>query len=288
MSFYYSSAPSNPASTSTSTYQHHRMAKYFEALGVGCTSNSKSTRPMPSVTSSRTLRPPRYEYEHPAYLSSPASSYSSSSQAPQSYAPTNVHNSTRLRTRTYSAPNPGYTVDPLLKYHPNPDDVRIKYNLSHPPSQATLIYPGSSSLFELSESQLNRPATYPPLQKMRISSPLLPWPITLYPTSETRATLTVGDVLEGLFRFLRKHASGEEWHSADKHTREDVRQAWMRRVRRQPTHDDKEHERNNGLRRIDWLEKATVFQGLEPVKGSDTWILHLRHADKTVKFWAGS
>lgn len=285
MSYYYSSASSNPMST----YPHHnRMAKYFEALGVGCKSNSKTTRSMSYSTSSRTLRPPEYEYEHPAYLSSPVSSYSSSSQASQPYAPTNINNAPRLRTRTYSAPNLSYTVDSLLKYHPNPADVRIKYNLSHPPSQATLIYPGSSSLFELSESEFNRPATYPPLQKMRISCPLLPWPITLYPASETRAILTVGDVLEGLFRFLRKHASGEEWHSADERTREDVRQSWMRRVRRQPTHKDKEYERSNGLRRIDWLEKATVFQGLEPVKRTDTWILHVRHADKTVKFWTGS
>lgn len=273
MNSYYFSAPV-PTSTS---YPQHPMNTYFDPWGVGSRFKSKNNRSMSFSASSRL--PP-----YPSYLSSPASSYSSISQP---YASTSNNYGHRTRARTYSTPNSTITIDPVLKYRPHPSDVPLNYDLSHPPSQATLTSSGSFAC-ELSSSDLNRPATYPPVRKMRVTCSLLPWPITLYPLSDTRSTLTVGDVLEGLFRFLRKHASGDEWHSADQQTREDVRQAWMRRVRRQQTHKDREYERANGLRRIDWLDKTTVFQGLEHIKGTETWILHVRQAGKAVKFWTGS
>ncbi|GJJ15202.1 hypothetical protein Clacol_009478 [Clathrus columnatus] len=272
-------------------YPHQRIAAYFDS--VNSNHNKPKSKKGRSTSFSTSTRAPIPSMGHPGLFSSPTSSYSSNStsQQPYIYATTKSGTqtrTTRTRTRTYSVPNPSYTINPLLKYHPHPSDVLIKYDLSHPPSQATVVYSGSPSPSELSPSDLNSPATYPPVQTLRVTNSLLPWPVVLHPISEFRSVITVGDVLEGLFRFLRKHASGDEWHSADEQTREDVRQAWMRRVRRQQTHKDREYERSNGLRRIDWLDKATVFQGLEFVQGSDTWVLHVRQADKAVKFWTGS
>lgn len=264
------------------TTAYPTVASYFDKYHQPTpTKPSSSSRPaFHRSLSSRTPAPAPASTSTPMYMfpsNSPSSSYSS---------PYSSGASSRTRSRSFS--NPAPAVDSLLAYHSHPSNVLINYDFSHPPSQATLRR-SSSVPVGLSASDLTRPASYPPLEKMYITCPYLPWTITVYPSSSHRPVVTVGDVLETLFRTLRKHVSGDEWHSEHSKRRETVRQAWLRRVKRQQTHKDREYERSNGLRRIDWLEKMTVFQGLELAKGSkNTWILHVRQGDKTVKFWNGS
>ncbi|GJJ15204.1 hypothetical protein Clacol_009480 [Clathrus columnatus] len=263
------------------TTAYPTVASYFDKYHQrSSTVKSKvpSSRPTLNRSSSHHVpapAPPSVKIPSPTYTLFSSNSPSS----PQS-------SSSRARSRSFS--NPAPAIESLLAYHPS--DVLINYDLSHPPSQATVIRRSSSSIRkELSPSELDRPATYPPIGEMHITCPYLQWTCIVYPLSSHRSIVTVGDVLETLFRFLRKHVSGEEWHSEKKSTQENVRQAWLRRVKRQQTHKDREYEKKNGLRRIDWLEKLTVFQGLELVKGSrSTWLLHVRQGDKTVKFWNGS
>jgi len=166
-------------------------------------------------------------------------------------------------------------------------NLAIEYDVSLPPSQITRRSHSSSSYGGLSPGDHARPATSTQLSFLRLQCDLLPWPIDIYPADHS-TVVTVGDVLHGIYHDLRLHISGPEWNGAPSDTRERVRQSWLRRCKRQQTHRDREYEASNGLRRIDWLSKDTVFQGLSPGTSRDNWILHLRQGEKTVKFWAGS
>lgn len=118
----------------------------------------------------------------------------------------------------------------------------------------------------------------------------LPWPIDVYPALNGGGggIVTVEDVLKGVYRALRHRVSASEWHASSPNMQHRVRDAWVRRCKRQQSHKERTYESNNGLRRIDWLAKNTLFLGLTPGKTPDRWVMHVGQAEKTVKFRAGS
>ncbi|KAF8518279.1 hypothetical protein BU17DRAFT_48872 [Hysterangium stoloniferum] len=238
--------------------RHHTDTSYYTS------SSRRATTKSPSYyTTSR-------DHRDAAYPSSPvlATSSTSTPSSQPRYASSSV------------------SIDPLLAFHSHASNLVTQFDVSLPPSQIIQRL-NSSYDNNLSPRDRARPATSPPLPFLRLKCSLLPWPIDVDPADHS-GVVTVGDVFAAIYYELRRHVTRPEWEGAPADVRERVRQSWLRRCKRQQTHRDREHESSNGLRRIDWLAKDTVFQGLSPGRSRDEWVLHLRQGEKTVKFWAGS
>ncbi|KIJ29188.1 hypothetical protein M422DRAFT_137610, partial [Sphaerobolus stellatus SS14] len=120
------------------------------------------------------------------------------------------------------------------------------------------------------------PATNPPSSYLTIACEEFPWVIDIRPSSSSSSPyVTVGDVLDGVYRGLRHHVSTAEWENASPNTQDRVRESYHRRCKRTQTHRDREVESKNGLRRIDWLGKSTMFMGLMPGRRVGQWIMHV-------------
>jgi hypothetical protein len=124
---------------------------------------------------------------------------------------------------------------------------------------------------------------------MLITIPRLPWtirlsaqPVATFPSSRYHdaplAYLSAQDILEGIYRALRKPITLEEFQSlsSNKDFRDEVLAAYGKR-RSQEAHGMPETQES--MRRVDWLAGRTVFEGLEASgEGEGVWKLKLgRH-----------
>ncbi|KAL1740382.1 hypothetical protein HDZ31DRAFT_67991 [Schizophyllum fasciatum] len=119
---------------------------------------------------------------------------------------------------------------------------------------------------------LARPATEPPLPRLTIISPHLPWRIHV--DAANGRAVTVYDVLAALSHTLRTPISEPEFHQLLRHTdRRRAAAAYTERYRRAGTAEEK----RGGVRRVDFLMSRYHFMGLEPVRGrGDAWTLCAR------------
>ncbi|KAJ6534139.1 hypothetical protein B0H19DRAFT_900809, partial [Mycena capillaripes] len=136
----------------------------------------------------------------------------------------------------------------------------LRYDISLHPSLISSNYPGLSSAGFL------EPAVYPP-QPTSISlvTPHLPWTI-IVPASTSNATyVTVADVLNAIYQTLRANATSAEYEAlrTDKLMRR-VAHSYTQRCERLRGQRGYAQEKNEGLKRVDFLMGYTHFQGIAP------------------------
>ncbi|EJC99224.1 uncharacterized protein FOMMEDRAFT_148768 [Fomitiporia mediterranea MF3/22] len=120
-------------------------------------------------------------------------------------------------------------------------------------------------------------ATSPPVPIFRITCGIFPYREWTIEVRNSRG-VTVGDVLNALYRELRHRVSNTEWTAAPRTHQARVAETFYTRCRRSA---DPRYEQRAGVRRIDWLLKSTVFVGLTPsVERAYTWTLTTKRADK--------
>ncbi|KAF8587748.1 hypothetical protein K439DRAFT_1630359 [Ramaria rubella] len=216
--------------------------------------------------------------------------------------PTHLHSGTRAHTmskvssalprghhpHTKQRVHPTAVVDPVLAYHAHAAHASIEFDLTLPPSHILISHgPSRSSYVGLPAQDLTVAATSPPVPHLRIQCEHLPWPIEVHPSAHSGAgVVTVGDVLEAIYRALRHRVRGTEYYASSTEVQHRVRDAYLRRCKRNQSMSGRAYETNNGLRRVDWLMKNTIFQGLSPGRSHDHWVMHVAQGAKSVKFRA--
>ncbi|KAL5522976.1 hypothetical protein ACEPAF_1243 [Sanghuangporus sanghuang] len=157
------------------------------------------------------------------------------------------------------------------RYHVEP---ALLWDLRYPPEYARLA---SARDRRLSSSVTSQYATSPPVPIFRVTCGIFPYRNWTIEVHNSRG-VTVGDVLNALYRELRHRVNSAEWNGAPRTHQARVAEAFYGRSRRSA---DPRHEQHAGVRRIDWLLKSTAFVGLTPsVERGYTWTLTTKRADK--------
>ncbi|KAJ7448845.1 hypothetical protein B0H11DRAFT_2332862 [Mycena galericulata] len=120
-------------------------------------------------------------------------------------------------------------------------------------------------------AEIREPAFHPPLTSLRILHQCIPfWPIDLALPTE------LGDVLLSLHRALHERISHADWETLAEEDAQAVTKAFTQRCRAEairsrvpPPHlrDREVAERNQGVKRVDFLLGKTVFKGLVRAPG---------------------
>ncbi|KAJ7768154.1 hypothetical protein DFH07DRAFT_1008771 [Mycena maculata] len=131
----------------------------------------------------------------------------------------------------------------------------------HPP-QHTVV--GAAELREL--------AFYPPRVALRILHPRLPfWPIDLKLPAGQAPPITLTDVLVAMHHALQQRITHADWETLTKEDAQRVTRAFTKRCRDEAVRsrvppaqlrDREVAERNQGVKRVDFLLGKTVFKGL--------------------------
>lgn len=233
-----------------------------------------------------------YQHNRPSYTSVSAPIFAPPTPHRHSHRHSHSVPTSRISVRPHAPTrsHPAADIDPVLAYHGHSQHASIEFDLTLSLSHILVSHgPARSSYSGLSSHDLAYPATSPPLPYLHIRCEELPWSIDVYPAlNSDSGVVTVGDVLHGIYRALRHRVSSSEWHASSSSMQHRVRDAWVRRCKRQQSYKERTYESNNGLRRIDWLAKNTLFRGLSPGRASDHWIMHVGQPEKTVKFRVGS
>ncbi|KAJ3756124.1 hypothetical protein EV360DRAFT_85247 [Lentinula raphanica] len=197
---------------------------------------------------------------------------SSGPQTPPSRSttlPPNYHGySQRKRSNSYPAPQPS-RVHTLLAYSHHPV---INYDVSLPPSTITTTRSG------LSSTAFSEPAVYPPVSSLVLHIPQHIWPIHVH-ASYNGHYVTVNDVFTEVYHALRKNATSAEYHAIpSKKDTEKVRMAYETRYRRIRDRHAYQAEKQQGVKRVDFLAGHTRFMGIAVTPGhggSSVWVLRL-------------
>ncbi|KAL4066967.1 hypothetical protein V8B97DRAFT_1862509, partial [Scleroderma yunnanense] len=128
----------------------------------------------------------------------------------------------------------------------------LQWDIRSSPRSAVFIPPTMNP-----SSDLARPATYPPVMKLRVVSGLLPtsWPITVTNPSG----VTIWDVLVAIYNALQTRLTHSEWNSKSDKERARIESAYRSRCL---ASSDVERARSRGVRRIDCFQSTTRFAGL--------------------------
>lgn len=216
----------------------------------------------------------RTEYTIPA---NPSPSYSSSS-LPSSNGP--------VTPPSYQVPLPGhyapasYAPPPKAKpivQTPRAHSLLAYSGSHHPPLNFDVTLPISALTARyrpLPTPLLSEPAISPAVPSLVIATHLLPWSITIY--SSNGYYVTVRDVLEGIYRALRKNVTHNEYHSIPSHKEQlRVNEAYERRYSRIRDHYASREEKQGGVKRVDFLRGRTRFMGIAPSSRAGIWELRL-------------
>ncbi|RDB26895.1 hypothetical protein Hypma_005171 [Hypsizygus marmoreus] len=153
-------------------------------------------------------------------------------------------------------------------------------------SPTRLYAPGQSALFATEEMQ--QPATHPPLTALRIVCDMIPqWPIELALSdyvvnaamspnpyygvggSYTPPPISLADVLVAIHRAMHKKISHADWAKLDRHEEIAVSTAYTQRCK--AVGSTAEHERAQGVKRVDFLLGRTRMRGLVRVGRVEGW-----------------
>ncbi|KAG6887732.1 hypothetical protein C0995_013287 [Termitomyces sp. Mi166 len=146
------------------------------------------------------------------------------------------------------------TIHTTLAY--NPTDPCVSYDLRYFPNPSVLTFPHLRRLYNhIDFAQL---ATNPPVHKMRLFHPLLPWYIDVEQHQENG--VTVQDVIMQMHIELQTQISARHYFNEELGSsgRERIARAFERRTQG----PEGEEERKKGIRRVDYLEDRVVFVGL--------------------------
>ncbi|KAJ6559454.1 hypothetical protein DFH09DRAFT_514749 [Mycena vulgaris] len=129
----------------------------------------------------------------------------------------------------------------------------------------------------LGAAEFSEPAFHPPLTALRIFHPRLPfWPVDLYlpadfPADAAPPPISLADVLVALHRALHQRISRADWATLSPADEAAVARAFAHRCRAEAVRsgvppanlrDREVAERNEGVKRVDFLLGKTVFKGL--------------------------
>ncbi|KAJ7081170.1 hypothetical protein B0H15DRAFT_1024944 [Mycena belliarum] len=128
----------------------------------------------------------------------------------------------------------------------------------------------------LSAAEISEPAFHPPRTALRILHPRIPfWPVDLVLpevlAAEPPMPISFGDVLVALHRAMHQRISHADWATLSAEDERVVTHAFAQRCRAEavrsgvpPAHlrDREVAERNQGVKRVDFLLGKTVFKGL--------------------------
>ncbi|KAE9393147.1 hypothetical protein BT96DRAFT_924196 [Gymnopus androsaceus JB14] len=154
----------------------------------------------------------------------------------------------------------------LLAYSHHPV---INYDVSLAPSTIT------TTLSSLPSTQLSEPAVYPPVYSLVILIPHYTWPIYVH-ASYNGQYVTVNDVFTAIYHSLRTNISSSDYRAIrSKKEAEKVRMAYVMRYRRLRDPYAYELEKQQGMKRVDFLNWRTRFMGLTINPSSGAWLLHL-------------
>ncbi|KAE9390593.1 hypothetical protein BT96DRAFT_925783 [Gymnopus androsaceus JB14] len=207
----------------------------------------------------------------------PSLSYSVPSAPSSSWPPTPPSHSSGLPSShyAYSRPQPKRShsyplptrVHSLLTYSHHP---AIKYDVSLSTSTITASHRG------LSATSFSEPAVYPPVSSFVIQIPHHTWSISVY-ASYNGQYITVNDVFAAVYNSLRTSVSSSEYRAIpSKKDAEKVRKAYEMRYRRLRDRYAYESEKQQGVKRVDFLNGHTRFLGLATSNhGSGVWVLYL-------------
>jgi len=139
-----------------------------------------------------------------------------------------------------------------------------------------LVHPNPPQSVVLSGAEIREPAFHPPITSLRILHPRLPfWPIDLTLPAELAeeapTPISLGDVLVALHRTLHERISHADWETLSGEDEHAVTKAFTQRCRGEAVRsgvppaqlrDREVTERNQGVKRVDFLCGKTVFKGL--------------------------
>ncbi|KAL0581406.1 hypothetical protein V5O48_000670 [Marasmius crinis-equi] len=173
-----------------------------------------------------------------------------------------------------STPGPLTPQEPsgIYTYRPLPvvgGPVNLHQSLGYTPLKWDLtLQPNADAM--------NVPATHPPMPFIVVTVAPLGWSIPIHPMGKTNC-VTVSDVLEGIYRFLREPITREQHAHLSPQHRPKVEQSFHRRVARYREPQLEKLERSKGLKKVDMLMGQTVFRGLTPREagGTDYWELQV-------------
>lgn len=159
------------------------------------------------------------------------------------------------------------TIHPLLAVSNTPSLI---YDMSRHISSLRPSHPS------LSPHRLAEPATEPPLPSLTIVCPHLPWRINVK-ARQQNGYITVADVMDGLYRALRLNSTEAEFKLLPSHDmKHRVNEAYKQRYRRASDVTEYEHEKAQGLRRVDFLGGKNTFMGLSSTgEGAGVWQLNV-------------
>ncbi|KAI0310859.1 hypothetical protein OF83DRAFT_1069835 [Amylostereum chailletii] len=126
-------------------------------------------------------------------------------------------------------------------------------------------------LYPLASTELNAPATSPPITRLRIICDLLPqWPMemsvsgmSLTPSRRERPAIgciTVADVLSTVHTCLQTAITHDEWGRLSDAQETDIARAYTRRYKAFAAVESQ--VKREGVKRVDYLLKKIYFQGL--------------------------
>ena len=114
------------------------------------------------------------------------------------------------------------------------------------------------------------------MPSLTIVCPLLPWRINVK-ARQQNGYVTVADVMDGLYRALRLNSTEAEFSLLPSHDlKQKVNEAYKQRYRRASDVTEYEHEKTQGLRRVDFLGGKNTFMGLSSTgEGPGVWQLNV-------------
>lgn len=159
---------------------------------------------------------------------------------------------------------PEFTLNPILAPHSKAQESQsnttITWNIIYPGSYARLPGdPSGESWFE----KRTGPATFPRMSSISIISPAFPWTIDIKAEGEGTA-VTCRDVVDQVHKYLCVLLSPLEMDDVTPEHRKAMSAAF--RANRSQDIPAETFQNSHGMRRIDWLCKNTIFEGLEEDK----------------------
>ncbi|KAK0496546.1 hypothetical protein EDD18DRAFT_1105654 [Armillaria luteobubalina] len=129
-----------------------------------------------------------------------------------------------------------------------------------------LIRVDNMNMVPLNMNELSGAATRPHIQRMTIVCDAMPyWPIFI---GDGSRGLSLGEVLQGIYRSMMWRVSRFEWERFPEGDRTAVAKAFTRRCRALGNSQLENAERQDGVKRVDFLLGKTMFKGLVVESGT--------------------
>jgi len=161
---------------------------------------------------------------------------------------------------TWSNPSHPMPFAPKLKIHRTlsctPAQPALVYDVIQKPNHLNIL--SAQTMGAISPHTLNLPATLPHVTELTLVCRDLLWPITVTSTTDRSHAITSLDVIEAVHFALHIPITRAEWELLGQNPKVQARvaDAFAKRSARS-------RDRENGVRRCDWLQGRTILLGIE-------------------------